>query len=260
MNAISGSKAVQFGARAHGALPRVTAMSFHRATVICGLLWALSPAWGQQPSVLDPAVIERVRTLAESAARVAAAPGTRVAVEVGAPDAHLRLAPCRAVQPYLPAGMAAWGRSRIGLRCTDGAARWNITVPVRVAVYGRALVAAGPLPAGTELTQAQLAVAEIDIAAQAGAVFTDPVQLVGRVLGRPLAAGDVVHAPALKARQWFAAGETVQVWAAGEGFAVRAQAQAMTPGIEGQDVKVRFENGRVAAGRAVGERRVELLL
>lgn len=229
-----------------------------RTAFLSCLLLAGWPACAQ--SVLDPALVERVRQLTETAARASAPPNTRVSVEIGALDARLRLAPCRQVQPYLPPGMAAWGRTRIGLRCTDGAVRWNVTLPVRVAVFGRAVVASGPLPAGASLYQDHLALADIDIAAEPGAVFADPAQLVGRVLAHPLGAADAVRAPVLKARQWFAAGETVQVRVAGEGFAVASEAQALGAGIEGQDVRVRFESGRVASGRAVGERRVDLLL
>lgn len=222
----------------------------------CLLGATLAPA----QTALDPALVERVRTLAETAARAAAPPNTRVAVEIGALDARLRLAPCQQVQPYLPPGVAVWGRSRIGLRCTDGVARWNVTLPVRVAVYGRAVVANGPLPAGVNLSQEQLALADIDIAAEPGAVFTDAALLVGRTLARPLQAAEAVRAPALKSRQWFAAGETVQVLAVGPGFSVASEAQALSAGLEGQEVRVRFESGRVASGRAVAERRVELSL
>ena len=221
-------------------------------------LLAVSPALAQ--AALDAALLERVRVLAETAARAAAPAGTRVAVEIGALDARLRLAPCQQVQPYLPPGVAVWGRSRIGLRCTDGAARWNVTLPVRVAVFGRAVVASGPLPAGVNLSQEHLALADIDVAAEPGAVFTDPALLVGRILARPLGASEAVRAPALKSRQWFAAGETVQVLAVGPGFSVASEAQALSAGIEGQDVRVRFDSGRVASGRAVAERRVELAL
>lgn len=231
------------------------------ALVLCVLLAAL-PGWAQgvASAVLDPALVERVRVLAETAARATAPPGTRVLVEIGALDAHLRLAPCREVQPYLPPGLAVWGRSRIGLRCTDGTARWNVTLPVRVAVFGRAVVASAPLPAGTVLAQDQLAMADLDIAAEPGAVFTDAASLIGRVLARPLTAAEAVRAPALKSRQWFAAGETVQVRMAGEGFSVLAEAQALSAGIEGQEVRVRFESGRIVSGRPVSERRVELAL
>lgn len=230
------------------------------ALLLCllGLWLNLSSAHAQ--AALDPALVERVRQLAETAARAAAPEGTRVAVEIGTLDPRLRLAPCREVQPYLPRGVSTWGRSRIGLRCLDGVARWNVTLPVRVAVFGRVVVASTPLPAGVALTQEQLALAEIDIAAEPGAVFTDPEALIGRTLARPLAAAEAVRAPALKARRWFAAGETVQVHAAGPGFAVVAEGQALEPGLEGQDVRVRFDSGRIASGRAVGERRVELPL
>lgn len=233
-----------------------------RATllIVCLLATGLPVRAQTAPTVLDPALLERVRVLAETAARAAAPPNTRVAVEVGALDARLRLAPCLQIQPYLPPGVAVWGRSRIGLRCTEGVARWNVTLPVRVAVFGRAVVASGPLPAGVELTQEHLALADIDIAAEAGAVFTDPALLIGRTLARPLGAADVLRAPALKSRQWFAAGQTVQVLAIGPGFSVASEAQAMSAGIEGQEVRVRFESGRVASGRAVGERKVELVL
>jgi flagellar basal body P-ring formation protein FlgA len=227
------------------------------AFLLCLLLTGLT---ARAQTVLDPALIERVRQLAETAARATAPAGTRVAVEIGQLDARLKLAPCLQVQPYLPPGMAAWGKSRIGLRCTDGAARWNVTLPVRVSVFGRVVVAAAPLPAGVNLSQEQLALADIDIAAEPGAVFTDASQLIGRTLARPLGAAEAVRVPALKSRQWFAAGETVQVHAIGPGFAVAAEAQALSNGVEGQDVRVRFESGRVASGRAVGERRVELML
>jgi flagella basal body P-ring formation protein FlgA len=224
------------------------------------LCLALAGVGARAQTVLEPALLERVRLLAETAARATAPAGTRVAVEIGQLDPRLRLAPCLQVQPYLPPGMAAWGRSRIGLRCTEGVSRWNVTLPVRISVFGRVVVAGAALPAGVNLSQEQLAMADIDIAAEPGAVFTDPAQLVGRTLARPVGAAEAVRAPALKSRQWFAAGETVQVLAVGPGFSVASEAQALSAGIEGQDVRVRFESGRIASGRAVGERRVELLL
>lgn len=257
MSGISGVLVAQFRPSGADPLPKVAAMLCRIAFLMC---LALAGVSARAQTVLDPALVERVRQLAETAARATAPPGTRVAVEIGQLDARLKLAPCQQIQPYLPPGVAVWGRSRIGLRCTDGVARWNVTLPVRVAVFGRVVVAGAPLPAGVNLSQDQLAMADIDIAAEPGAVFTDAAQLIGRTLARPVNAAEAVRASALKSRQWFAAGETVQVQAIGEGFAVASEAQAMSAGIEGQEVRVRFESGRVASGRAVGERRVELLL
>ena len=85
-----------------------------------------------------------------------------------------------------------WGRTRIGLRCLDvqsgGQARWNVSLPVTVKVYAKALVATAPLPAGAVLTQAQLSVAEIDIAAEPGAVVHRCRQ-PGRALAQPASRG-----------------------------------------------------------------------
>jgi flagella basal body P-ring formation protein FlgA len=64
----------------------------------------------------------------------------------------------------------------------------------------------------------------------------------------------------LKARQWFAAGDTVRVVTAGAGFAISADGQALGAGIDGQVVKVRIDGGRVVSGRAVAERRIEVML
>jgi flagellar basal body P-ring formation protein FlgA len=215
---------------------------------------------------LDVNMVERVERLAQTAA-MAVMSGTpaRVEVELGRLDPRLKLAPCREVQPYLPKGLQMWGRSRIGLRCLDaqsgaGGARWNVSLPVTVKVFARALVAATALPAGATLTEEHLATAEIDIASEQGAVFTDAAPLLGRTLVRPLDSGDALRSNSLSKRQWFASGETVVVRAVGPGFTIAGEGQAMTPGLEGHDVKVRFESGRTVTGRAVGERSVEVLL
>ena len=231
----------------------------HLASFMLAVLVAMPSAAQGLPS-LDSAVLIQVQQMALAGATVGAPAQARVDVQVGALDPRLKLAPCLQIQPYLPPGLQMWGRTRIGLRCVDGLARWNVSVPVTVKVYARALVAAVALPAGTVLSPTHLALADIDIAAQAGAVFTDATALAGRSLNRPLAAGDALHSVVLNKRQWFAAGDVVSVRARGAGFDVAGEGQALAAGLEGQEVKVRFENGRVVTGRAVAERRVELVL
>ena len=184
----------------------------------------------------------------------------RVMVELGQADPRLRLAPCQRAEPYLLPGMKLWGRSRIGLRCVEGASRWNVSLPLTVHVFAPAVVAVGPLDAGTTLSAAHLRLAEVDLAAEQGAAFTDIAAVLGRSLARPVQAGEALRAGSLKQRQWFAAGTQVKVTARGPGFAIAGEGQALGQGLEGQDVRVRFENGRTVTGRAVGEREVEVLL
>ncbi len=214
----------------------------------------------QELGSLNAELTLQVQKVAQAGARIGLPEQARIDVQIGRLDPRLKLAPCNQVQPYLPPGLQMWGRTRIGLRCLEGPVRWNVSLPVTVKVYARALVAVDALPAGALLTQALLSSAEIDIAAEAGAVFSDASSLVGRTLSRPLAAGEAVRSSSLKVRQWFAAGDTVMVRAVGSGYAVAREGQALTAGLEGQSVKVRFENGRIISGRVVGERAVEMLL
>lgn len=271
---MSGKRAgfgAQFEPKKTGGGPKVAAMlqnalvpaaaSASRTRALgAGLALALLACGAQGQSSLSPELLDRVHALALTGARAGAPPQARIEVELGQLDARLRLAPCTQVQPYLPTGLKMWGRSRIGLRCVDGQGRWNVSLPVTVRVFARALVATATLPAGAVLTQAQLQPAEIDIAAEPGQIFTDPALLDGRSLQRPLAVGEAVRSSDLKLRRWFAVGERVQVLASGAGYAIASEGQAMEVGLDGQDVRVRFENGRVVTGRAVGERRVEVLL
>ena len=213
-------------------------------------------------SGLDNALTQLVRELATSGANPGGgAAGTpRIDVSVGQLDPRLRLAPCQHVEPYVPDGMRMWGKSRVGLRCTQGPSKWNVYLPITVRVFGTALVATSGLSSGAVLTAADLTQAEVDLAEDNSAPLANPDLAVGRTLARALKAGQGLRQSHLKLRQWFAAGETVTVLAQGNGFSVAGEAQALNPGIEGQPVRVRTESGRVLTGLPVGERRVELAL
>ena len=162
-------------------------------------------------------------------------------------------------EPYLPSGTRLWGRTRIGLRCTHGATPWNVYLPLTVRVFGSGLVAAESLPAGTALATAHLRLAEVDLA-DGGAPLRMAEAALGRTLARPLSAGQPLHQADLRARQWFAAGDTVQITAIGPGFRVSGEGQALGPGLEGQPARVRTESGRVVVGVPVADRRLELNL
>ena len=184
----------------------------------------------------------------------------RFEVQVGALDPRLKLAPCQRIEPHLPPGVRLWGKARIGLRCAQGSKPWNVYLPVTVRVFGQALVAAVPLPAGATLREDDLRMAEVDFAEDNAPVVINTTLAVGRVLTRPLTAGRGLRQTDLKPRMWFAAGDSVKVLASGPGFSVAGNGQALTPGIEGQTARVRTDNGQVVTGTPVGTRVVELSL
>ena len=212
-------------------------------------------------SGLDAGLEQQVRSLAlGGAAGIPTAGVKRVEVVVGQLDPRLRLAPCQRVEPYLPANARLWGKSRIGLRCTQGTSNWNVYLPITVKAYGRALVAVNGATSGSVLKAGDIVEAEVDLAEEATPALVDSAQAVGRTLAQALRPGQSLRAGHLKGRVWFAAGDTVKVLALGPGFALEGEAQALSNGVEGQPARIRTENGRVLTGQPVGERRVELSL
>lgn len=240
--------------------------------LLSALLAAAAQAQTQTAAPAEPtlesAVAERVRGLvglnvnlpAGSSANAGSAGKARIEIEVGKLDPRLRLAPCKRIEPQLPPSGQLWGRTRIGLHCVEGERPWRVYLPVTVKVFAPALVPVRALAAGTVLMAEHLHAAEIDWAADGQAPLNRAEVLVGRTLGRAVQAGQAVRPGDLRLRQWFAAGDTVQVLARGEGFAVSGEGQALGAGLEGQTVRVRTESGRVLTGLPVAERRVEVLL
>ncbi len=213
-----------------------------------------------QAQAIEPALTSQIQQFALEASRSAAVPGLRVQVRVGQLDARLRLAPCASVQPYLPSGTRLWGASRIGLRCSDPGVRWNVYLPIDVDIFGPALVAQAALPAGHVLTDGDLRRGEVNLAASRSAPLANAELAVGRALVRPLSVGQALQSSDLRARQWFAAGDSVRLVASGSGWRIHGEGQALAPGVEGQSVRVRTESGRVITGVAVAERLVEVPL
>ena len=234
---------------------------FAAAALVLGALPALAQETAAEtPATVDVGLEQQIRQLALDGNSAGSAGAPRLEVSVGQLDTRLRLAPCARVEPYLPDGMRLWGKARIGLRCTQGATRWNVYLPITVKAFGSGLVITTHKPGGSALTEADLTLGEVDLAETASAAMTDARLVVGRTLTQTVRPGQSLRLSHLRPRQWFAAGETVTVLAQGAGFSVSGEGQALNNGIEGQAVRVRTESGRVLTGQAVGERRVELAL
>ena len=235
------------------------------AAALCAIALALAPARAQQaPSEgaeVSPEFIASTQQWLDDAvskAQSAQPAPLRMEVAIGALDARLRLAPCSHVEPYIPVGSRLWGRTRLGLRCTQGGGRWNVFLPVTVKAFGPAWVLRDNVVAGNVLTAADAVQAEADWAAEPSPVIVEPTQWVGQVASRSLMAGQPLRQSMVKAAQAFAAGTPVRVVAQGPGFEISSDAEAITPGVVGQPVRVRMDNGRIANGIVVDLRTVRL--
>lgn len=193
-----------------------------------------------------------------SAASDAADPGLRVEVQLGRLNPGLRLAACERIEPFVPPNARLWGRSHIGVRCVAGAS-WTTMLPVTVSVFGPALVANVPMALGSLPDPDNFRIEEVDWTRSRAAPIADPARLAGKSLGRPLSAGQVLHANDLRIPRTFSAGDPVQIRVLGQGFSVSATGFALAGAGEGESLRVRTEAGRMLVG-TVRERTVEVRL
>jgi flagellar basal body P-ring formation protein FlgA len=224
---------------------------------------AVVPAEGAQDTALaeDQDLAAAMHTFAKAQSAAVTAPGgARIEVVLGSLDSRIKLAPCKKVRTYWPAGQRAWGAGRVGMRCEQGSVRWNVYWPVVVKAWVRGVVAMAPLSAGKVIAVDDLQMAEVDLSARAAAAVIRPADVLGRTLARGVAAGQALRADDFKPRRYFAPGEPVALTVRGDGFQVAGQGTAITAGDEGQCARIRTDSGRVVCGTPVGERRVEIVL
>ncbi|AVO49724.1 flagellar biosynthesis protein FlgA [Melaminivora suipulveris] len=233
--------------------------AIHRTRLaLAGLALACAAlgAQAQQPSAAQPqtasddlsTLTQRFVDDALHQAQAGGALPLRMEVEVGALDSRLRLAPCERVEPYLPAGTRLWGRARLGLRCVQGATRWNVFLPITVKAFGPAWVLAGPVAAGSVLGEADAVEAEVDWAAEPAAIVASRESWIGQTATRSLAPGQALRQGMVRPPELFRAGSPVRVVVQGPGYAVTSSGQAMTAGAAGQSVRIRMANGRIVGG------------
>jgi flagella basal body P-ring formation protein FlgA len=223
------------------------------------------PATTGLPAALPAADLARALALVQQTAQRLAPSGAQVSATLGTLERRLNPAPCRQAEPFLPRSAPPWGRTRVGLRCTAGAA-WTLYLPVQVQVVAEALAVRTAVPAGSVLSAADLTVQMLDWSARPQPPLTDPAQALGRKLQRAATPGVPLLAADLQVQRWFAAGDTVKVRSAGAGFAVATEGVALNEGRDGQRVRVQLparsgtgrSAGPVLQGYAVGERLVEL--
>lgn len=226
------------------------------SALLLALVLGAAPGLAQRAAHAQAVPPDATRLFTERAA--SAVPGARIEVQVGQLDPRLRLAPCARIEPQIPPGVPLAGRTRLLLACVEGEKKWRVSVPVTVQVWAPAVVARTALPAGTVLSAEHLASAEVDLMAAPSPALREAEPALGRTLARPLAAGDTLRRADLKARQWFASGDTVQLFTEGPGWRIATQGQAIGPGVEGTAARVRLENGRIVQGQPTGPKEVTL--
>lgn len=238
-----------------------------RALGIWVLGLALSGAVQAQPAPqetdAEPAVLRATQQWLDAAVsnlRPTDTAPLRMEVEVGQLNSRLKLAPCTKVEPFIPAGSQLWGKTRLGVRCLEGASRWTVFLPVTVKAFGTAWVVKSNVVPGAVLTEDDAMEAEVDWAAERSPILGNPAQWVGQVASRSLTAGQALRQGMTRAAQVFQAGAQVRVVAQGNGFQISTAGQALSAGYVGQTARVKMDNGRVMSGLVLDDRTIRMAL
>lgn len=173
----------------------------------------------------------------------------RVKYSIPPLDPRTQLAPCPALEAFLPPGARLWGRISVGVRClAEGG--WTIYVPAQVSVTANYLVSARPLSPGQALNMNDVVIQSGDLASLPGGVLTDIQQALGKNVRNAIGAGQPLRSDMLMAPWVVQQGQTVKIISKGPGFSVSSEGRAMNNAADGQIAQARLGNGQTISGVA----------
>src|SRR5574340_346435 len=175
-------------------------------------------------------------------------------------DRRIVLPKCNRLEAFLPTGSQLIGKTSIGVRCNPPSLNeeasdrsghtggWSIFVPVQIRLSLNLLTSSRQLPPGHTLQEQDIASQATESSQPGG--FTDPRQVLGKVLRYGIAAGQVLREDMLRQPYSVTQGQIVQLAVQGSGFSIRSEGVALNNASEGQAVQVRVGSGRVISGVA----------
>lgn len=176
---------------------------------------------------------------------------------VGVIDPNNNLAPCPALEAFLPVGGRPWGRINVGVRCQlEGG--WTMYVPAQVKVMGEYFVTAKPLARGQAVAAGDLARRKGDLAELPSGIITEEAQAVGKTLNVSVQSGQILRSDILRAPHVVQQGQSVRVVSKGKGFQVATEGKALNNAAAGQVVQVRAASGQMISGIAQADGTVEV--
>lgn len=165
--------------------------------------------------------------------------GSDISITASHLDKRLRLPLCeRPLEAFSPHYMKIVGNTTIGVRCS-GNKSWSIYVPVSIHIYQEVAVAERSLPQKKILVHEDIRFERMDISRYSGAYITDPKQLIGKQLTRPVQIGQPFIMHMLKAPISVRRGDKVQLLTKSPSFRISVQGEALMNGAIGDTIRVR---------------------
>jgi len=180
---------------------------------------------------------------------LAQARGPAGSVTVRLDDPSGELPPCAGPQPFLPQGVAAWGRFSVGVRC-PGERPWTRFLPAQVSVEGTYLAAAHPIQPGQTLIDEDVVARRGDLTKLPRTVLTSASQVFGMVATNAIAADAPLRADLLRGAMVIQQGQLVRLVAEGDGYVISTEGKATMSAAAGATLQVRTADGRLLAAVA----------
>jgi flagella basal body P-ring formation protein FlgA len=211
-----------------------------RAFVLCLLLSlaSLPPSARADEPAMQPlaTLVEIARAVAAEHAGRAGAPAEDF--EIREPDPRVRLPACGSpLQGSVAPGTRSPTRLTVEVRCPVPA--WRHYLAVRVRAIETVVVAARPLARTHVIGPADLALAPRDVGALPAGWFRSPDEAVGRVVTRPVGAGEALVPAVTRAEPVVRRGQEVTVMARAGGLLVRTKGVALGDAGVAERVRVR---------------------
>ena len=222
--------------------------------IICSVILTFASIFaGQAYAQVPPALDKEIRTMV---AKHPAMLSYRTSVEYT--DARIRVPDCPGgYEVELPARTRLWGRVNIPVRCNKGA-KWFISLPVKIQVFGQYLVTSHQIQANSRLSQADFVLSEGDLSELPDGFVQKVQDALGRQVIRPIAPGNPILLNNLRESSVIRVGDQVKVKIIGNGFEAAGSGLAQSGGSSGDLIKVKMPDNQVLQGKVIGPATVEI--
>lgn len=184
----------------------------------------------------------------------------RIEIEVQPIDSRLRLSECFTPLDMNSGAFQGFGRLNVRVSCRDPRP-WVLYVPVNVAIYRDAVVAAAPIARGQVIGPHDLSTAAVNVLDTGGHHLEDPESAFGMQARRDIRPGKLVTRNLLQAPMIVRRGDEVRVLARLGDVAVRVTGTALGDGRLGQQIRVRNgQSERIIRAVVLGPGEVEAIL
>ncbi|MFT5452019.1 MAG: flagella basal body P-ring formation protein FlgA [Enterobacterales bacterium] len=165
----------------------------------------------------------------------------RVEIIVGNLDPRLRLVQCtEELNLFIPPGSRLQGNTTIGVRCLNSRP-WSIYIPVRIAIYEKAIVTLRKMSRGELISQEDIILSEVDTSIVRGTTFTETFDLIGTKLKTTLKANQVISSTAICL---ICKGDTVIIKSDNKAVSVSVAGIALNDGGKGDRIRVQNNASR----------------